>query len=174
MQSTMGENKKIGWTPRAESALQAVYLQMIALGIPCERSGKPNATAIIQYALEQAAKAGKKPKWHLRNTALEQQVAQAITAQAQQCHENCERAIRFHDFGATMVIGTALFSDGPPIAHAWLEMDGEIVDPTYFVSGLSPIDYAPDVRYTKADIDRIIEREGFFYLTPFDRKAGAT
>lgn len=54
--------RNIGWTPRHETALQEVYKQMIALGIPCERGGQPNTTAILQYALEQAAKAGKQSK----------------------------------------------------------------------------------------------------------------
>lgn len=52
----------ISWTLRSEAALQAVYQQMRAAGIPCERAGKPNVTAIIQYALEQTAKAGKQSK----------------------------------------------------------------------------------------------------------------
>ncbi len=56
----MKENKRtIGWTPIHEDALQAVYQQMRAAGIPCERAGKPNVTVILQYALEQTAKAGK-------------------------------------------------------------------------------------------------------------------
>lgn len=59
----MNDNKRtIGWTAIHENALQAVYEQMRAAGIPCERAGKPNATAIIQYALEQQAKAGKQSK----------------------------------------------------------------------------------------------------------------
>ena len=38
----MKENKRtIGWTPIHEDALQAVYQQMRAAGIPCERAGKP-------------------------------------------------------------------------------------------------------------------------------------
>lgn len=57
----MNDNKRtIGWTPIHEDALQAVYEQMRAAGIPCERAGKPNVTAIIQYALEQTAKVGKR------------------------------------------------------------------------------------------------------------------
>ena len=59
----MKENKRtIGWTPIHEDALQAVYQQMRAAGIPCERAGKPNVTVILQYALEQTAKAGKQAK----------------------------------------------------------------------------------------------------------------
>lgn len=59
----MKEGKRnIGWSPRHEDALQAVYRQMREAGIPCERAGKPNMTVIVQYALEQQAKAGKQAK----------------------------------------------------------------------------------------------------------------
>ena len=56
------DKKNLGWTPQHETALLAVYEQMRAAGIPCERNGKPNATMIVQYALEQQAKAGKQTK----------------------------------------------------------------------------------------------------------------
>jgi hypothetical protein len=48
------------WTERHEKALQALYEQMRAAGIPCEYNGKPNVSAIIQYALEQATRKTKK------------------------------------------------------------------------------------------------------------------
>lgn len=58
----MKNKRNIGWTPRSEAAMKEVYAQMLAAGIPCERDGEPNVTAIIQYALEQTAKAGKQSK----------------------------------------------------------------------------------------------------------------
>lgn len=47
-------------TERLETALQAVYEQMKADGIPCEYGGKMNAAAVILYALQQQAKRSKK------------------------------------------------------------------------------------------------------------------
>lgn len=45
-------------TERLEQALQAVYEQMKADGIPCEYGGKMNAAAVILYALQQQMKRG--------------------------------------------------------------------------------------------------------------------
>jgi hypothetical protein len=40
-------------TERHQQALQSVYEQMRAEGLPCEYGGKMNASAVILYALEQ-------------------------------------------------------------------------------------------------------------------------
>lgn len=57
----MPDNRiSVYWTERHEQALQAVYEQMREAGIPCEHNGKPNVSAIIQYALEQTARRAKK------------------------------------------------------------------------------------------------------------------
>lgn len=43
------------WTENHQTALEAVYRLMRERHIPCEFNGKPNVSAIIQYALELAA-----------------------------------------------------------------------------------------------------------------------
>lgn len=48
--------RNLGWSERHEVAAQAVYERMIAAGIPCEKDGRPNWTAIVLYALQQTAK----------------------------------------------------------------------------------------------------------------------
>lgn len=45
-----------GWTDEHDKYLQAVYKKLRAQGIPVERDGKPNASAILLYLLEKAAK----------------------------------------------------------------------------------------------------------------------
>lgn len=47
-------------TERLQEALQTVYEQMKAAGIPCEYGGKMNASAVILYALQQTVKKGEK------------------------------------------------------------------------------------------------------------------
>ena len=58
----MNENgtRTIKWTARHEDAALRVFAQMLAAGIPCERNGKPNVSAIILYALQQVTQADKR------------------------------------------------------------------------------------------------------------------
>lgn len=45
-----------GWTEDNDKQLQIVYKHLRGQGIPVERDGKPNASAILLYLLEKAAK----------------------------------------------------------------------------------------------------------------------
>lgn len=51
-----GKVNVYGWTEEHEKALQVVYKKLRADGLPVERNGKPNASAILLYLLERAAK----------------------------------------------------------------------------------------------------------------------
>lgn len=47
------ERKNITWTERHEKALQAVHEKLVANGVVFEKAGKPNASAILLYLMEQ-------------------------------------------------------------------------------------------------------------------------
>lgn len=45
-----------GWSKEYDQYLEVVYKQLRAKGIPVERDGKPNVSAILLYLLEREAK----------------------------------------------------------------------------------------------------------------------
>jgi hypothetical protein len=52
--------KTISWTDEHETYLQSIHAALKADGIALEWKGEPNASAIILYALKQAAKRKRK------------------------------------------------------------------------------------------------------------------
>lgn len=67
------------------------------------------------------------------NLELSQQLSQAVRALAEECFSNAYRAIQKHYPDALYIEGFAVTNLGLclPVEHAWLEVNGEIVDPTF-------------------------------------------
>lgn len=54
------ERKNISWSGEHDAYINAVYVRLKERGIVLEWKGEPNASAIILYALKQAAKRKRK------------------------------------------------------------------------------------------------------------------
>lgn len=68
----------------------------------------------------------------LINLELSQQLSKTIRAKAKQCFNNAYRAIQDVYPYAHYVEGFVVTTNGPlAVEHAWLEVNGEIVDPTF-------------------------------------------
>ena len=55
----MGDKRRVniyGWTDTQQQQLEQVYDRLRAKGLPFERDGKPNVSAILLYLLEQEAR----------------------------------------------------------------------------------------------------------------------
>jgi len=79
-----------------------------------------------------------------------QELARAVNAQPRRCWRNCALALG-HLLGAGVYVeGYAVVSGGGfATEHAWLEVDGTIVDPTWDIPGAR---YYPVARYGLSEV----------------------
>lgn len=57
---TKSRNNIYGWNEQHDKALMVVFEKLRSQGIPVERNGKPNKSAILLYLLEREANKGSK------------------------------------------------------------------------------------------------------------------
>lgn len=99
-----------------------------------------------------------------RDAELERQIAERVSATLNHCFENCERAMRDLAVpGMLMVMGGAYFAEGATY-HAWLELDGVVIDPTCYLADAYPIYYDATEYYTLDQIEAIRTRDGGFFI----------
>lgn len=115
------------------------------------------------------------------NLELSQNLSKAVGAKAKQCFTNAYHGIQDHYPDAFYVEGIAIPRHGDglgaPVEHAWLEINGEIVDPTFCDRSL-PIPkraqwggvkrsaptlaeaYFPVLRLTRSEVDQTVVKIG--------------
>ena len=109
------------------------------------------------------------------NHQRSQEAAKLVDAQAKACWRNAILAQQ-HFPEATYIEGWVVIPEGIVLEHGWLELDLEIVDPT-FVSRLendadSPV-YFPGLQYTLQEVsDELAERNGELPLVYGDGRWG--
>jgi len=81
--------------------------------------------------------------------SLELAADERIGAEAKQCYGNSMRAVMHcpEHYNAVYVEGFAVFTNGFSIEHGWVEVDGEIVDPTLPTDNMA---YFPGLRFEGA------------------------
>jgi hypothetical protein len=82
----------------------------------------------------------------MKNVSESQRTSQKIKARAKRCYNNAVRVVTMlpEYANATYVEGFAVLPSGVPLEHGWVEMNGEIIDPTLIGDGIT---YFPGLRF---------------------------
>ena len=84
------------------------------------------------------------------------QIADKINAQPKACWYNASLAMKLLPWWAYYVegfVGGNFFME-----HGWCEVDGKVIDPTFWNSELQPVQYFPAYRYTKGQFYRNLKK----------------
>lgn len=110
------------------------------------------------------------------NLELSQQLSKAVRARAKECFNNAYRGIQDHYPDGLYLEGWVVTNHSlMPVEHAWLEVNGEIIDPTFCKRRLplrnnpgagthsSPTwveAYFPVLRLTRLQVDKFLRMTG--------------
>lgn len=99
------------------------------------------------------------------NHELGAEIGAAIQAMPKDCWRNAVMALFYLEGEAYYVEGHVLICGAIYVEHGWLEVRGEIVDPTLHDTLAS--DYHPIFRYSQDEIEQIVNKKRGSHVLPF-------